>query len=104
MVLDTLRIGDTVMNKKTQPESFSFVLLKGESLAYKNSTFTPNADPYLVTGTTTALDTKLVQEWFLNNIVPLIGQAAADEMRNILEKKDVSRVKNFLDEALKWLK
>ncbi len=81
-----LRIRDIAMNNKrtrkaskNQPESFSLVVNVGEALVYKNSTITPNCSPYLVTGTTIALTRDVLQEWFVNNIVPLVGQDAANE-------------------------
>jgi hypothetical protein len=89
------------MKKKNQPESFSFPMLTGDTLVYNGkSTITPNCT-CLVEGNPTELDAQVVQKWFLNNIVPLVGRKAADHLQSLFAAfSQHEHVKGFHAEAL----
>lgn len=88
----------------TDPASFSLVLLKGESLVYRGGSITPKSKSYLVTGTATRLDRNVLRQWFLDNIVPLVGQDAMKELEKLLANTQNRHVSNFLDKALQHQK
>ena len=77
-------------------ESFSFYLLKGQALTYPEGARTPLRNPYLVDVRTVALTTEVLELWFIQSIVPLVGDAAAAALKTLMETQ-----RGFRDEFLK---
>jgi hypothetical protein len=86
---------------KPSPESFSFYLLNGESLVCPPRTITPTKGPYLVDLKTVELDTSVLRTWFIQSIVPLVGDAAAARLKELMEAREEVTA-DFLKEALKF--
>jgi hypothetical protein len=84
---------------KPLPSSFSFYVLKGETLAYPASTYTPSA-PYLVKGEPKQLDIDILTLWFHQSIVPLVGDDAAVALKTLLDTAPAHLREDFLQKAI----
>ncbi len=72
---------------ESNTESFSFILLKGEALAYPRGTYTPRSNVALVQATDLTLTRDVFKAWFSQSLVPLVGEAAASEMGRLLNEE-----------------
>lgn len=82
------------------PQTFSAYLLRGESIIYRNSTITPKAQASLLQETVVNLDQNVLRTWFLQSIVPLVGQDAANALDGLIDTD--TREVTFLDLALQF--
>jgi hypothetical protein len=69
------------------PDSFSYVLLGGEALVCGHRTTTPKPPTRVSWAPLEEMTPDLAQEWFIQSIVPLVGDDAASSMARLLGAK-----------------
>jgi hypothetical protein len=90
------------VKKSVSPDSFSFYLLKGESLVYPRGTVTPRSSPYYVQATTVSLTADVMTAWFIDAITPLVGPDAANDLQQLIADDAEGRYSGFIQHAIDY--
>ena len=71
------------------PESFSLFVLSGEAVVYRSTTVTPPGptSAYVFAANLQDLSPTVLKAWFIQSIIPLVGQPAADILQPWLDTR-----------------